>query len=167
LLGRVLKRVDRLSVWVGKCAGYLLYAIVAIMSYEVVARYAFDSPTEWAGELAQMVFGACFMLAGAIALVERAHVNMDVIYERLPPRSRALVDVVTAPLFFLFVGVLLWQGGTMWIDSLLAQQHSQTVWAPPLYPYKSMIPLGAALLILQGLAKFIRDLAKAVSGRTL
>ena len=125
---------------------------------EVVLRYFFNSPTVWANELAQMLFGAYAILAGGYILRSGGHVNVDILYSRLPRKTRAAQDVVTSSLFFLFCGMLLIYGGSLAWDSLSRFEHSQSAWNPPLYPAKLMIPLAALLLILQGLAKLIQDI---------
>jgi TRAP-type mannitol/chloroaromatic compound transport system permease small subunit len=105
-----------------------------------------------------MLFGTYAILGGGYILLISGHVNVDIVYSRFSVKTRAAIDIVTSLLFFLFCGMLFIYGGSLAWDSLSRFEHSQSAWNPPLYPAKLMIPLAAALLILQGITKLIRDL---------
>ena len=92
---------------------------------------------------------------------------MDVIYMRLSLRLRAILDVVTFSLFLTFVGVLLWQTWEYALVALSKLETSNSVWSPPVYPVKMLMPIGAFMLLLQGVAKFIRDLYILFTGKVL
>jgi TRAP-type mannitol/chloroaromatic compound transport system permease small subunit len=143
---------------VGNLLSYFLFLFFALLFMEVILRYFFNSPTVWANELAQMLFGAYAILAGGYIMRTGGHVNVDILYSRLSKRAKAGLDIFTSILFFLFCGMLLIYGGSLAWDSLSRFEHSQSAWNPPLYPAKLMIPLAALLLILQGLAKLLRDI---------
>lgn len=145
----------------------VLYILAAIILYEVVARYVFDSPTLWAGELSMMLFGAISLLGGGYVLLRGGHTNVNILHKRLPLRARAIVDLFTAFFFFLFCGALMWQGTEMFCHSMSYWEHSSSVWGPPMYPARFLIPLGAALILLQGLVKFIKDVITAIGGQVL
>jgi TRAP-type mannitol/chloroaromatic compound transport system permease small subunit len=153
-----LKFINAVNDRVGNLLSYFLFLFFALLFMEVILRYFFNSPTVWANELAQMLFGAYAILAGGYIMRTGGHVNVDILYSRLSPKARAGLDVFTSILFFLFCGMLLIYGGSLAWDSLARFEHSQSAWNPPLYPAKLMIPLAALLLILQGLAKLIRDI---------
>ncbi|MAG15423.1 MAG: hypothetical protein CL874_06065 [Dehalococcoidales bacterium] len=153
--------IDKISEWSGKIAGFGILLLILIVTFEVVSRYVFRQPTIWVHETSAFLFGGIFLIGGAYALLLKTHVNMDVFYQRFSIRTRATLDVATSLLFFLFLGVLIWVGGSSAWNSILKQELSNSHWAPPIYPIKSAIPLGALLLILQGLAKFVRDLITA------
>lgn len=159
--------IDRISLWSGKAVSYLLFSLIGVLVYAVTARYVFNSPVLWGDEISRFLFGTVGLLAGAHCLYRGAHVRMDVVYNRLSIRGKAIVDVLTASLFFYFVIVLLWQGGQFALRSILTLQCTDSVWGPPEYPIKTIIPVAAFLLILQGAAKFIRDLVLAIRGRPL
>lgn len=162
---RLLHLIDTISEWSGKIVSPLIIFVMAIIMYEIVARYAFNAPTIWAHETSAFVYGAHFILGGGYALRHGEHVNVDVLYGRFPPRMRAITDLVTSILFYLFCGVLLWAGVEMAWRSLRLLETSQTIFSPPVYPIRLMIPLGAFLILLQGSAKFIRDFIMAITGR--
>ena len=153
-----LKFINDVNERVGKLLSYFLFLFFALLFMEVILRYFFNSPTVWANELAQMLFGAYAILAGGYIMLTGGHVNVDILYSRLSQKTRAILDIFTSVLFFLFCGMLLIYGGSLAWDSLSRFEHSQSAWNPPLYPAKLMIPLAALLLMLQGLAKLIRDI---------
>ena len=99
------------------------------------------------------------------ALVTVTHVKMEVLYARFGPRGRAIFDLISAPFFYIFIVVLLWQGWEAALRSIAKLECSMSLWAPPVYPIKMVIPLGALLLLLQGSAKWIRDLITATTGK--
>jgi TRAP-type mannitol/chloroaromatic compound transport system permease small subunit len=156
-VSRVFHFIDLLSEWTGKASAFLVLVLSFLIGYEVVARYLFNRPTIWAHELSAMIFGTYIILGGAYLLSIRGHVNMDLIYDRLSPRKKAFLDIITFWFFAVFCIALVWKGGdTAWY-SLKTGEHARTVWSPPLYPIKMVLPIGAFLLLLQGIAKFIRD----------
>ena len=155
---RFLQTIDAINAWVGNFLSYFLFAFFALLFIEVILRYFFNSPTVWANELAQMLFGTYAILGGGYILLTGGHGNVDIVYSRFSIKTRAALDIVTSLLFFLFCGMLLTYGGSLAWDSLSRFEHSQSAWNPPLYPAKLMIPLAAALLLLQGITKLIRDL---------
>ncbi len=152
-----LKFINAVNGRVGNLLSYFLFLFFALLFMEVILRYFFNSPTVWANELAQMFFGAYAILSGGYILRTGGHVNVDILYSRLSKKNKAALDIFTSLLFFLFCGMLLIYGGSLAWDSLSRFEHSQSAWNPPLYPAKLMIPLAALLLMLQGLAKLIRD----------
>jgi TRAP-type mannitol/chloroaromatic compound transport system permease small subunit len=158
ILKAFLKFIDAVNDRVGNLLSYFLFFFFVLLLMEVILRYFFNSPTVWANELAQMLFGAYAILAGGYILRTGGHVSVDILYSRLSRKQRAVLDIVTSSLFFLFCGMLLVYGGSLAWDSLARFEHSQSAWNPPLYPAKLMIPLAALLLMLQGLAKLIRDI---------
>ncbi len=159
--------VDSISEWSGKLVSFLVAAMILAMTYEVILRYAFNAPTRWSYELTLFFFGSYCILGGAFTLLRREHVTMDVFYVRLSPRAAAITDLITAVLFFLFCGVLLWYGWGFFMRSWMSAETTATPWDPVLWPIKLSIPVGAFLILLQGLAKFSRDLFTASTGKTL
>ena len=167
-MGKLLKCihvVDLVSEWSGRVVCYLIFFLALIVGYEVVARYVFKSPTLWVHELSAMFFGTFIIIGGAYTAMKGGHVNMDVIYGALNPRIRALIDVITIFVAFLFVGVLVWKGWEAAWRSLKLFEHASTQWGPPLYPFRLMLPLGALLLLFQLIAKFIRDIITLITGK--
>ena len=137
------------------------WAVIAVFVYyyEVLARYIFNSPTNWAHESMFLMFGMQYMLAGAYTLREDGHVRVDVLYLYLPERLKALVIVFTSIFFFIFAVALLWTGWVFMADSIRVWEVSFTEWAIQYWPVKITLALGAFLLILQGFAKLLQDVA--------
>jgi len=162
---RFLKGIDRLNETTGKLVSFLIIFLVGVILYEICARYLFNSPTIWAHETSQMIYGVYVILLGGYVLQRGGHVNVEILYLRFPPRKRAIIDLLTWLLFFYFCGLLLTKGWEMAWDSFTVRETEPTAFAPPVYPIKMMIPLGALLILLQGLAKFTRDLTLAISGK--
>ena len=158
MLSGFLGFIDKISERVGKFVSFFILIVALIIGYEVVSRYIFNSPTLWAHETSLMFFGAFVTLGGAYALLQRAHVNMDVVYGRLPVKTKALLDVITFVIFAFFVGVLIWGSGKTAWKAVLLLERASTNWEPPIYPFKVLLPIGAFLLLLQGVAKFVRDI---------
>ncbi len=165
VLNAVFRTIDGVNDWVGRKASLLVIVLSFLLLLETLMRYGFNSPTVWANELAQMLFGAYGVLAGGYLLRWKRHVSVDIVYVSLPQRARKSIDIAGSLLFFLFCGVLLFVGGSMAWESLSSWEHSQSAWNPPIYPIRMMIPIAALLMLLQGLVKLIRDVSSFVKGR--
>jgi len=162
---RLLKTIDGTSEWSGKLCAYLLWPGVAVLVYEVVARYLFNAPTIWAHGTAQRIFATYYFICGAYISLHLSHINMDVIYNRFSLRTRAILDVIGFLFLLTFCGVLLWWGSGYAWNSLIRLEPCNTPFRAPLYLVKLMIPLGALLILLQELAQLWRHLFIAVTGR--
>jgi len=137
---------------------YSVLLIFVLLMIEVIRRYLLNSPTVWANELTQMIFGAYAVLGGGYILAAGGHVNVDIVFSRLSRKSQAKIDIVTFFLFFLFCMMMLYYGGSLAWEALTMLESSASAWDPPVWPIKLTIPLGALLLFLQGVAKLIRDI---------
>lgn len=164
LINAFTRAITSVNEWVGRWASYLVWPMFVLLFLEVIFRYGLRRPTVWTNELSQMLFGAYAVLSGGYLIARGGHVNVDIVYSRLPRRARAFCDVLTSGAFFIFAGTVLYFGASMAWDSLSRLEHSQSAWNPPLYPVKLTIPVGALLLLLQGLAKFLNDLVILVRG---
>ncbi len=156
--------IDRVNGWVGHFIAYWSVIAVFVYYYEVLARYVFNSPTNWAHESMFLVFGMQYLLAGGFAFREDSHVRVDVVYEHFSERGRSVIDLITSLFFFVFAVTLLVTGAIFAMDSIAVWEVSFTEWAIQYWPVKISIAVGAFLIILQGLAKVIRD-ALYLSGR--
>jgi len=112
-----------------------------------------------------MLYGVYFILGGAYTLIKRDHVRMDIIYARLSLRGKAIADISTFFLFAIYIAILIWFGGKTAWHSLLINEHSQTVWGPPLYPTKIILVIGAILIFIAGCTKLVRNLLVVASGK--
>ena len=149
--------IDWINGWVGEFIAYWSVMAVFVYFYEVLARYVFNSPTNWAHEGMFLMFGMQYLLAGGYAAREDAHVRVDIIYEQLSERAKAITDIVTSIYFFIFTGTLLLTGTIFVLDAISVWEVSFTEWSIQYWPVKCSIVIGALLIILQGVAKLIRD----------
>ena len=154
MVNRIVAAIDRLSTATAWLAGWLIVPMTFGVAYEVVARYGFNAPTKWAASLTYMLYGAQFMLAAAYTLLKGGHIRTDVFYERWSAKTRATIDALSYVLFF-FPGMLfvLYAGAVMAREAWEIRERAGG-W--PLYPLKAVIPLTAALLVLQGLSELIK-----------
>lgn len=165
MIRRVLASIDSISEWLGKIVSYLIPAMMAIMTYEVILRYIFNSPTIWALETTEFLFAGSTALGGAWLLLHRGHVNVSILYDHLGTRTRAVVDIATSLFFFGFILFFFQNTLDVTIEAVVNLQHSPTFWAPPIYPIYIAMTVGILLIFFQGLAKLIRDLSTALTGK--
>lgn len=161
----VARGVNTTNEWIGRILSVGILPITLLVVFEVVMRYALRSPTVWGTELLAQLFAGYILLGGGYTLLHRAHVNMDVVYVRLSPRTQAVLDVITAAVVFLYCIMLIQQGGRLALESWELGRTSGTDWNPPLFPVQALLPLGAFLMLIQAAIKFARDLAFALTGR--
>lgn len=150
--------IDALSTRVGRVAAWLIVVLTAVISWEVFSRYVLSSPHDWVFDASYMLYGALFMLAGAYALAQDAHVRGDFMYGAFSPRLQAGIDLALYLLFFLpGVVALVWAGYSFAADSWAIREGSPlTPDGPPQYPFKTVIPIAGAFLLLQGAAEILR-----------
>jgi TRAP-type mannitol/chloroaromatic compound transport system permease small subunit len=156
----VVRVIDSISGYAGGLAKWLCYALVLVIVYDVTMRYVFDSPTMWAFETAMMIGGSLYSLAFAYTHLYRGHVRVDILYIRLSPRGRAVIDVMGILFLFLpLLGFLIRSSFSMaWRAWAVGETSDITTWYPPVAPFRTMVLLGFCLLALQAAAHFIRDL---------
>lgn len=168
MLRKILGFIDGISEFAGKAFSFLVLPVILLEAVEVVRRYVFGSPTDWAWELAALVAGAMFVMGAAWVLKEDRHVRTDLIYGKLSRRWQAAFDLFFfTTIFFSFIGVMVWKATGQAIYSVTINERTFSMWGPPLYPLKICIALAFILLGLQGLAKWIRDLHYLIKGSEL
>lgn len=155
---KLLLFVDKVSTWVGHAFSWLIVALTLLISWEVFSRYALDHPHAWAFDAMIMMYGTLFMMAGAYTLSKNGHVRGDVLYSFFVPRTQAVVDLVLYVMFFIpGVIALAWAGYTYAAESWAILEHSNiTSEGPPVYPFKTVIPVAGAILLLQGIVEIVR-----------
>lgn len=168
-LRAIVRGCDRVSEWSGKAVSWLTWPLMLTITYEVVCRYAFNAPTVWAYDMAYMVGGSMMALGMGYVLKEQGHVRVDILYDRFPPRLKLLIDLVmTLALFFPIVGLLAYLS---WEYALLAwvrgERSGYGIWEPTLIPFRAAFLLAWAILLLAGVAWFIRTLVALVKGKSL
>ncbi|WP_375690354.1 TRAP transporter small permease subunit [Pseudooceanicola sp. LIPI14-2-Ac024] len=192
--------IDRLSLFCGEFVSYWAVIAVFVYYYEVISRYVFNSPTNWAHEAMYLMFGMQYLIAGSYAMLTESHVRVDVFYAPLPRKKKAWVDLFTSVFFFIFAGTLLFTCWTFAMDAIAVPSGNAVVsdwargqvgfgealanwnlgqwtdpnirwgeisfneWEVPLWPMKWVMVMGAALLVLQGVSKFAKDIRAIARG---
>lgn len=151
--------VDQISRHTGRFVA--AWSVIAVFAYfyEVVARYVFNSPTNWVHESQFLMFGMLYMLAGAYAFRDDSHVRVDVLYIHFSRHGKALADVLSSFFFFVFTLTILVTGWRFAADAIAFGETSFTEWGIQYWVVKLALPVGAALIVLQGLARLLKDLA--------
>lgn len=155
---RILHFIDSLSAWTGRAFAWCIVVLTFATCYEVFVRYALNAPTVWAFDMSVQMYGALFMMAGAYALSQDAHVRGDVIYRLMPIKWQAGVDLVLYILFLLPGALALVYYGYMFASD--SWFYKEVSWSSPariqIYFFKTLIPISGALLLLQGFAEAVR-----------
>jgi TRAP-type mannitol/chloroaromatic compound transport system permease small subunit len=150
--------VDRVSTWIGQAFSFCVLLLTLHVSWEVFSRYALDSPRSWAFDAMIMLYGTLFMMAGAYTLSKNGHVRGDVLYGFFRPRTQAAWDLLLYIVFFIpGVFALTYAGYYYAADSWRILESSNiTAEGPPIYPFKTVIPLAGGILLAQGIVEIIR-----------
>jgi TRAP-type mannitol/chloroaromatic compound transport system permease small subunit len=156
---KFLHTIDGISTWVGKAASWLIIGLMLVVCIEVFKRYILNAPTAWIFDLDNMLYGTLFMLCGAYTLAQNAHVRGDFLYSSMRPRTQAALDLVLYIVFFIpGIAALIWAGYSFAGDSWRILEHSTvTSNGPPVYHFKSIIPIAGFFVMLQGFAEIVRS----------
>jgi TRAP-type mannitol/chloroaromatic compound transport system permease small subunit len=150
--------VDALTELVARVVAPAVLVATAVIVFEVVSRYVFNAPTIWAMELTTYLCMACYFLGASYALMRDSHIKIDLLYVKWSPRTRAIADCVMAPIFFGSVGIITWVSAEWTVQAVRAGVTTGSSWDTVVWPVRALIPLGGILLLLQGLAKLVRDI---------
>ena len=155
---RVILGIDQLSKTVGHCFSWCIVILAVGTCYEVFVRYALNNPTSWAFDMSYMMYAGVFYMAGAYTLSRGGHVRADMFYRLWRPRTQAVVELALYLLFF-FPGILAlvhsgWLYG--WDSTRIFEVSVNSPAGMPIWPLKMLIPFGAGLIALQGLAEVLR-----------
>lgn len=153
--------VDAVNAWVGKFAMYLFFVLAAVLLYSVFSRLVFRVPVNWSLEMSQFLLSAYYLLGGAYSLQLGAHVRMDLFYNRMSFRRRAMLDAFTILFVIFYLGVLFAGGVSSTEYAITYSQKNYTSWAPPLWPIKLVMTIGIFLMLLQMISQFFKDIAAA------
>ncbi len=166
-VARIVGAIDALNEGLGKSFAWLVIPLMVALAYEVVMRYGFDAPTTWAYDTSYMLYGAHFMLGAAFTLGRKGHIRTDFFYEKWSVRRQGTVDAICY-LFLFFPGLfffLLAAWDAAYHSWTIAERSEASAWRPIIYPFKMVMPVTAALLLLQGVAEFLKSLHAARTGR--
>jgi TRAP-type mannitol/chloroaromatic compound transport system permease small subunit len=163
---KTVRRIDAFTDRTGSLFAWLAVPLVLIVSWEVAARYLFNAPTDWAFDMTYMLYGTLFMLGAAYALHKGAHIRTDFFWEKWSIRTKGRIDAF-AYLFLFLPGLLaffLISFGEFWYAFKIGETSEQTPWRPILWPFKGVVPLALALLLLQGVSEFLKSYWAAKTG---
>ncbi len=155
------RSVDAVNRRVGKLVLYMVFVMMGILLLSSISRTFFNVPFDWTMEMAQFTMAAYYLLGGGYSMQLKAHVRMDVLYERWSERKRATVDVLTSGFLIFYLVVLLYGGISSTMYSIEYGQRNYSSWGPPMAPIKVIMVIGILLMLLQAIATFFKDLAKA------
>src|SRR5512139_171508 len=155
---KLLLTIDKISTFVGKTFSWLIVSLTFLITYEIFSRYALDAPHAYAFDMMLQMYGTLFMMSGAYTLSKNSHVRGDVLYGFFPPRLQAGLDLTLYFVFFLpGVVALCWAGYTYAAESwAIWERSSITSEGPPIYPFKTVIPVAGVLILVQGIVEIVR-----------
>jgi TRAP-type mannitol/chloroaromatic compound transport system permease small subunit len=164
---RTITAIDTGMLWVGRVVCLMLVPLLGAMAWEVVARKLFLAPTLWAYDVSRMISGAMFMLGAAYALMKGVHIRADFLYRGMSERNQARVDLALYLIFY-FPSLILFFWVTKdyaWEAFARGETSMDTAWMPKLWPVRMAMPVGSALLILQGVSEALKCLYAIGKGR--
>jgi len=168
MLKSILTFIDNVSEWTGRVFVWLIIPLTLVVVYEVVARRVFNAPHIWATEVTNYLYGPHFMLVAAYTLLHQAHVRIDIIYAKFSARTRGILDIITNLVFFFpFCTIVFYQGIIFAQTSWSIGETSESAALRILPLIKTVIPVTFALLLIQGLANFIRSIMLVAKGREI
>jgi TRAP-type mannitol/chloroaromatic compound transport system permease small subunit len=153
--------VDLCNRTVGRLTMYLIFVMMGVLLLGSISRSLFDVHFIWIVEMAQMTMAAYYILGGAYSLQLDSHVRMDLLYGRWSLRTRAIVDAVTGLMLIFYIVILLYGGISSTQYAIEYNQTNYSAWAPPMAPIKIVMTLGIAMMLLQVIATFFKDLETA------
>ena len=160
-----LKFIDLINTTLGKIMSFFILPLIFILCYEVVMRYVFNAPTIWAHEVSGHIFGMYAVLGGGYVMLNREHIKSDVLYAQFSERNQAIIDLITFPIIFFLLGIIFVEGLDMAATSIKYKETTVSFLRSPVYPVKTCIPIAAFLMLLQGVAQFIRTLGFVLKGK--
>ena len=157
-MNRLIRVVDQISYWSGKTFAWLIVALTFVVSVEVFKRYILNSPTAWIFDFNNMLYGTLFMMCGGYTLAQGGHVRADFVYSYLRPRTQAALDLTLYFLFFIpgILGLIYAGYDYASLSWRIGEHSTVTAEGPPVYHFKSVIPIAGALVMLQGVAEIVR-----------
>lgn len=166
MLKKVLRIIDTLSQYSGSLAKWFAWVLVLVGTYDTIARHFFNAPTVWAYDVLCMSGGVLYVMGWSYDSLHDSHIRVDLLYRKLSPRKKAFLDTISAlflffPLMYIFLTSSLAWAARAW---RINETMTSTFWYPPAAPYRTVFAIGIILLILQGSAKFIRDVHLLIKG---
>lgn len=153
--------IDKVNTVLGYFSMYLVLVMMAILLFEAIMRTIFNKPHIWAVEMTEFVMAAYYTLGGGYSHLIESHVRMDLIYHKLSERNKAIMDIITFPLLFFYLFMLLYGAIKGLRYSIVYHQKTYTAWAPPVAPVKFAMTVGIIFMMLQAISELLKDIARA------
>lgn len=168
-LKRIVKTIEAISEVSGNIGKWFAVALVAFGAYDTITRHFFNAPSNWAYDMLCMSGGVLYLLGASYDHAHEAHTRVDIFFNMLKPRTRAIVNIIASILFFFpLIGMLLFMGIKWALRAIKVKEVMFTsFWYPPAAPYRIIFAIGMLLLFLQGIANFARDLYFAIKGEKI
>lgn len=161
---KILKNIDLLSKFAGRAAMVFCVLIILVLTYEVIMRYAFNAPTIWAHQTSMILYGTIGMLGLSYVHLHNSHIRVDVFYDHLSRKGKAIIDVIFAVLFDIPLVAVLIYFSIFWLLRSGHEVMTESYWYPPAWPFRTVVLLGWSLFFLQIVANFIRDVSVLARG---
>lgn len=163
---KIIRAIDSFSEYSGKAVALLIFPLVFGLTWEAISRYLLNSPTVWAFDLSYMLYASFFMLGAHWALLRGAHIRTDMLWEKFSDRTKGLIDA-SAYVLFVFPGMILLfyaSADEAWASFMMWERSEQTAWRPIIWPFKSVVPLTAVLILVQAVSELLKSLYAARTG---
>ena len=161
----VVKAIDTVSERTGRLVAYLCIPTIVVIMVEVAGRYLFRHPFLWSHEMTAFMVGILYTLGGAYVLKLDEHVSVDLIYNLLGRRGKAIMEIFASIVFFVYMAPLSWYGVNYAVRSVSILQRSGSTWNPPVYHLKAVLVFGIVLVLLAGISRFVKVLHSVITGR--
>ncbi len=166
---RMIRTIDVAGDWCGRAVSVLILPMIAIVSWEVFARYVLSAPTLWAFDMTYMLYGAHFMLGTAYTMLHGGHIRTDMLWEKFSDRKKGIIDAIAYVAFFFPAMIFFFWASVdeAWHAWQIGEVSEQTAWRVMLWPLKAVIPIAAVMMFVQGISEFVKSLYAARTGRML
>jgi len=163
IMKKLADAIDRFNIWAGQIASFIILALIGAVIYEVVSRYLFNAPTKWSSEISQYLQAGIVLLGGGYCLISDGHVRVDILHGKFKPQAQQLVEILTFLVVLCFAFAMIWEGTKVSYEAWVHDKRSMTILEFPLFPSMVLVPIGAALLLLQSFGRALRALDGLIS----
>ena len=169
ILLKVLNIIDWLCEKAGAVGKWFAFLLVLVGSYDAISRHFFNAPTIWAYDTLCISGGVVYMLGAAYDFLHDAHTRVDLIYGSLSKKAQAILDMICSLFLFFPLMIFMLKLSTEWAVKAwkINEVMFTSFWYPPAAPYRTVFAIGLLLLILQGIARFVRDFYFVIKGETI
>ncbi|MGC9323630.1 MAG: TRAP transporter small permease subunit [Desulfomonilia bacterium] len=162
----IIRCIEGISEYSGRAASWIVYIGIIMLSFEVVARYFFNSPTVWAHGYTQRLFGSYFILIGAYTFVHQGHVRIDIIQGKCSERWKNVFDILNCLFLIVWSGILIPSSWNFFMQSFRIREVDEMVLAHPIYWVKFLLFIGMVLIFLQGLSELVKKIMEFINPTT-